>query len=142
MIRTLHAARFVTGLAVLCAATSVHAQKQPAGPEKGVRPVNEKGSESAGKCPVTGVLQSLTSFAGMASVPDPHGAAATETRINYDWWPNQLNLKVLHQNSPRGNPMGGSFNYAEEFKSLDLEAVRKDIKQLMTTSQDLSLIHI
>jgi catalase-peroxidase len=126
----------VTGLAVLCAATSVHAQKPPAGPEKGVRPVNEKGSESAGKCPVTGVLQSLTSFAGMASVPDPHGGAATETRINYDWWPNQLNLKVLHQNAPRGNPMGGSFNYAEEFKSLDLEAVRKDIKELMTTSQD------
>ena len=55
---------------------------------------------------------------------------------NRDWWPNQLNLSVLHQNSPLSNPMGKEFNYAEEFKSLDLEAVIKDLHALMTKSQD------
>ena len=53
-----------------------------------------------------------------------------------DWWPNQLNLKVLHQHSPLSNPMGGEFNYAEEFKKLDLAAVKKDLQALMTESQD------
>jgi catalase-peroxidase len=53
-----------------------------------------------------------------------------------DWWPNQLNLKVLHQHSPQSNPMGGEFNYAEEFKKLDLAAVKKDLKALMTDSKD------
>ena len=55
---------------------------------------------------------------------------------NRDWWPNQLNLKVLRQNSPLSNPMGKDFNYAEEFKTLDLDALKKDIYELMTTSQD------
>jgi catalase-peroxidase len=55
---------------------------------------------------------------------------------NRDWWPNQLNLKILHQNSAKSNPMGEDFNYAEEFNKLDLAAVKKDIKELMTTSQD------
>lgn len=53
-----------------------------------------------------------------------------------DMWPNQLNLKVLHQNPPIGNPMGKDFDYAKEFLSLDLEAVKKDLKELMTNSQD------
>src|ERR1700736_2897551 len=55
---------------------------------------------------------------------------------NADWWPNQLNLKILHQHSPLSDPMGKEFNYAEEFKSLDLDAVIKDLHALMTTSQD------
>jgi catalase-peroxidase len=55
---------------------------------------------------------------------------------NRDWWPNQLNLKILHQNSPMGNPMGGAFNYAQEFKKLDLGALKKDLYALMTDSQD------
>jgi len=55
---------------------------------------------------------------------------------NGDWWPNQLNLDILHQNSLKSNPMGEDFNYAAEFQKLDLAAVKKDIKQLMTTSQD------
>lgn len=53
-----------------------------------------------------------------------------------DWWPNQLNLRILHQNSELSNPMGKDFNYAEEFKKLDLEAVKKDLYALMTDSQD------
>jgi len=55
---------------------------------------------------------------------------------NQDWWPNQLNLKVLRQNSPVSDPMGRDFNYAEEFKTLDVEALKKDITEVMTTSRD------
>ncbi len=55
---------------------------------------------------------------------------------NRDWWPNQLNLGILHQNSPLSDPMGDAFNYAEEFKKLDLEALKKDLFELMTDSQD------
>jgi catalase-peroxidase len=55
---------------------------------------------------------------------------------NQDWWPNRLNLDILHQHSSKSNPMGKGFNYAKEFKSLDLEAVKKDLRELMTKSQD------
>ena len=54
---------------------------------------------------------------------------------NRDWWPNQLKLDILHQHSSKSNPMGEGFNYAKEFKSLDLEAVKKDLRELMTKSQ-------
>ena len=74
--------------------------------------------ENAGKCPF------------------PHGNTNVSARSNRDWWPNQLNLKVLHQNSALSNPMGKTFNYAEEFKKLDLAALKKDIVALMTDSQD------
>jgi catalase-peroxidase len=77
--------------------------------------MDAKTDESAGKCPVM---------------------HTTHARANRDWWPNALNLKVLHQNSPLSNPMGESFNYAEEFKRLDLEALKKDLHALMTDSQD------
>ena len=73
------------------------------------------------KCPVTGKMYT-------------HTTAGAST--NSDWWPNQLNLRILHQNSPKGNPLGNDFNYAEEFKKLDLNAVKKDINELMTKSQD------
>ncbi len=56
--------------------------------------------------------------------------------LNQDWWPNQLNLKILRQNSPLSDPMGKDFNYAEEFKTLDIDALKKDIEAVMTTSQD------
>jgi catalase-peroxidase len=56
--------------------------------------------------------------------------------MNSDWWPKQLNLKILHLHSPLSDPMGGKFNYAEEFKTLDLDAVIKDLHALMTASQD------
>ncbi|MHC4686474.1 MAG: catalase/peroxidase HPI, partial [Planctomycetota bacterium] len=55
---------------------------------------------------------------------------------NRDWWPNQLNLDILHQHSSKSNPMGEGFNYGKEFKSLDLEAVKKNLRELMTKSQD------
>ncbi len=60
----------------------------------------------------------------------------TRPRSNRDWWPNQLPLQVLHQPSPQSNPMGEDFNYAEEFATLDLDALKRDIVDVMTTSQD------
>jgi len=62
--------------------------------------------------------------------------SGTRAHSNRDWWPNQLNLQVLHQQSPLSNPMDASFDYAEAFKSLDLNAVIKDLRALMTDSQD------
>ncbi len=73
------------------------------------------------KCPVTGRIDKPIAGGGTS---------------NQDWWPNQLNLKVLHQNSPLINPMGEAFNYAEEFKKLDLAAVKQDLYALMTDSQE------
>ena len=69
-----------------------------------------------------------------AKCPFVHTAAGAA--MNSDWWPNQLNLKILHQHSPLSDPMDKEFNYAEEFKSLDLNAVIKDLHVLMTDSQD------
>jgi catalase-peroxidase len=66
----------------------------------------------------------------------PFSAKAHSGRSNLDWWPNRLNLNALHTNHPSGDPMGESFNYAEEFKSLDLDALKKDIEAVMTNSQD------
>ncbi len=77
--------------------------------------------ESKGKCPVM------------------HGAGPNATfmgRSNRDWWPNQLNLRILHQHSSLSSPMAAAFNYAEEFKKLDLEALKKDLFALMTDSQE------
>jgi catalase-peroxidase len=73
------------------------------------------------KCPVTGRRS------------QPIAGSGTSIR---DWWPNQLDLKILHQHSHMSNPMGEAFNYAEEFKKLDLEALKKDLYALMTDSQD------
>ena len=63
-------------------------------------------------------------------------AQARSGQTNADWWPEQLNLKILHQHSPQADPMGASFDYAEAFKSLDLDAVVRDLQALMTNSQD------
>jgi len=76
---------------------------------------------SESKCPVTGKT---------------HEHPAGKGTSNRDWWPNQVNLKILHQHSSKSNPMGEEFSYAEEFKKLDLEAVKKDLYALMTDSQD------
>ncbi len=62
--------------------------------------------------------------------------APSRPRTNQDWWPNQLNLQVLRQHSAQSNPMGPDFNYAEEFKTVDLDALKRDMFELMTTSQD------
>ncbi|MEY3852072.1 MAG: Catalase-peroxidase, partial [Verrucomicrobiota bacterium] len=87
-------------------------------------PTTKPDMSDISKCPVM----------GNPAPANRHTAAAAMT--NRDWWPNQLNLHILHQNHPKGNPMGPSFDYAEEFKKLDLEALRKDLKALMTDSQE------
>ncbi|MBV9039636.1 MAG: catalase/peroxidase HPI, partial [Acidimicrobiia bacterium] len=69
------------------------------------------------------------------AIPSPE-PKAHRPQSNQDWWPNQLDLQVLRQHSPRSNPMGADFDYAEEFKSLDLEGLKRDLIQVMTTSQD------
>jgi catalase-peroxidase len=83
--------------------------------------MTDQSVKSVGKCPVLG---------------GSHAHTAIGTTSNQHWWPNQLNLKILHQNSPLSDPRGKEFNYAEEFKRLDLDALTKDIDALMTTSQD------
>ena len=83
------------------------------------------GDHSGGECPVTnGAPKNATKNATAAA------------RSNRDWWPNQLNLRILHQHAPASNPMGAGFDYAKAFKTLDLKAVKQDIVALMTTSQD------
>ena len=77
---------------------------------------------------------------GAQTCPVMHGPNAVDTAVgstaNQHWWPNQLNLSVLHQNSPMENPMGDDFDYAEAFKTLELDAVKRDLTTLMTSSQD------
>lgn len=69
-------------------------------------------------------------------IPSPEPKTDRRPHTNRDWWPNQLNLQVLHQHSPRSNPLGAGFDYAEAFKALDVEAVKQDLIEVMTTSQD------
>jgi catalase-peroxidase len=88
-------------------------------------PIGEEKMQTAAKCPVMG---------NVAPAAARHTAAGAMS--NRDWWPNQLNLRILHQNSPDANPMGENFDYAEEFRKLDLAALKKDLSELMTTSQD------
>ncbi|MBW6458986.1 MAG: catalase/peroxidase HPI [Bacteroidales bacterium] len=82
----------------------------------------DKKEDNMGKCPVTGATKK-------------HNVGSGGTK-NRDWWPNQLKLNILRQNSSLSNPMGKDFNYAEAFKSLDYEALKKDLHALMTDSQD------
>lgn len=85
-------------------------------------------ASTGGKCPFPHLH---------GTMPKPgHGTATVGTRSNRDWWPNQLNLKMLHQNSTLSDPMGAGFDYAAEFKKLDLQAVKKDLHALMTDSQE------
>jgi catalase-peroxidase len=71
-----------------------------------------------------------------AKCPVVHGTTNVAMRSNSDWWPNQLNLRILRQNSPQSDPMGEHFHYAEEFKKLDYKALKKDLRALMTDSQE------
>jgi catalase-peroxidase len=79
---------------------------------------------------------STSAAASEAKCPFNHTAATGGGTTNNDWWPNRLKIELLHQHSTKSDPMGGNFNYAAEFKTLDLEAVKKDLAALMTDSQD------
>lgn len=106
-------------------------------------------------CPVTGMRSTSTAGSatvaetqpanpngeryplGMDDMPDrPYGNTTWGAMNLGDWWPHQLNLQLLHQNSAKANPLGPDFNYAEAFSKLDLAAVKRDIEKVMTTSQD------
>ena len=118
MTITIHFARVIASFAMLCIATSVFAQNSPTRTKDSELPL--------GLCPVIGGTQR----------PATERNTAAGALSNGDWWPNQLNLQILHQNSSKSNPLGEHFNYAEEFKKLDLNALKKDLNALMTTSQD------
>ncbi|QDT94821.1 catalase/peroxidase HPI [Gimesia aquarii] len=114
----------------LSISTPIFAQKQTTESTSDQQPAQkihktQDGQTNGGKCPIMGMIKNVTSR---------HTAAGGMT--NGDWWPDQLNLDILHQNSVKSNPMGEDFNYAEEFQKLDLEAVKKDLRALMTDSQD------
>ena len=96
-------------------ANSTHMENTLASSSGAVSPEDQKKNANGAKCPFN------------------HGASAPTNR---DWWPNQVNLKILHQHSNLSDPMGEDFDYAKEFKSLDLKAVVKDLNKLMTDSQD------
>jgi catalase-peroxidase len=119
--------RALTSCGVLLIATAVEAQ-------------NRSKPSSAKKPPASAPAQENADPAALC--PVMNGAASSQRHTaagalsNRDWWPNQLNLQILHQNSVRGNPMGEDFNYAEQFKKLDLVALKKDINKLLTTPQD------
>src|ERR1035441_11108170 len=97
-------------------ATKVKSNQPEGNSERERTDVSESGSES--ESPV---------------LPYP---APIRRRTNLDWWPSQLNLQVLHQHAPLSNPMGEEFNYAEELETLDFDALKQDIIEVMTTSQD------
>lgn len=116
MISGIPRPRITTAVALLCFSATAFAQSSAP---------NTKADkmDAASQCPVIG--------AGAASRNTMAG-----TYSNGDWWPNQLNLSILHQNSLKGNPMGADFDYSKEFQKLDLNELNKDLDALLTTSQD------
>jgi len=124
MTRASFATRALASGAVLSIVALVFSQNRPTAAEdpkpKAAAPEKENAAPG-GMCPV---------MSGKAG-PQRHTVAGALS--NRDWWPNQLNLQILHQNSAKSDPMGADFNYADEFKKLDLEAVKKDIDTMLAT---------
>ncbi len=110
---------FLTSL--ILAASAIAAAQDP----QKTQPKPDEPMSDTSQCPVIGAPQA-----------SPHRPPVVGAMSNRDWWPNQLNLQVLHQNSAKSNPVGERFDYAEEFKKLDFAAVKKDLAELMTSSQD------
>lgn len=106
--------------AVFIVSSSLAVQRPASAEDKG----QAAHAQAAGKCPVISAL----------APGQRHTAAGAYS--SEDWWPNQLNLQILHQNSAKSNPLGEDFDYAEEFNKLDLDALKKDLEALMTDSQD------
>ena len=108
-------ARSVACFSVLVAAPSAYAQDSAGADARG----------TAGEASSTG-----------SEKHEDYRDKVADKMSNQDWWPNQLDLSILHQNSLKSNPMGAGFDYAEEFAKLDLDALKKDIEEVLTTSQD------
>ena len=114
MARKTQAACVIASLLVLSTATNAYCQTNAKSADAGGQPNGAQNNTGTSKCPVMGTVDDPTSR---------HTAAGHMS--NRDWWPNQLNLQILHQNSQKSDPMGKDFDYAKEFKSLDLNAVKK-----------------
>src|SRR5438552_7954193 len=95
-------------------------------PDESARPEKDRGSARQ---------NATSSESENPTIPSPR-PKRVRPRTNKDWWPDQVDLAVLQQHSPLSNPMGESFNYAQEFKTLDVEALKRDLIQVMRTSQD------
>ena len=98
-------------------------------------------AQPAATCPVTGktaaskeTAHSSAEYQAMTAAPSQKGSS--QVNKNKEWWPNQLNLEVLRQNSEKSNPLGSTFDYAKEFQKLDYEALKADLRVLMTKSED------
>lgn len=118
----LHSRHLLAGCAVLVLSTAGIAQERcPVTGKVATHTISDEKKPQAGKVP---------------AAPSAANPAAPSSYANREWWPNQLSLQILHQNSAKSNPLGGMFSYAEEFKKLDIEAVKKDIEKVLTTSQD------
>jgi len=132
-MRSYHGGFVVAALVAVAACLSLRTSqaednKKPAGEKTKTSPtalLKEEGKEDAAFCPVMGKV-----------APPSERNTAAGMRTNADWWPNQLRLEILHQNSELSNPLKKDFNYAEEFSKIDLDELKKDIEQAMTTSQD------
>ena len=134
--------RASAGCAVLCFASTSF------GDDARLAPSHAEGAPAGSKCPVTGAINFLTAAANAAAATETTATSAEKNSelsemadgyramTNRNWWPNQLDLNILRQNAAKSNPMGEDFDYAEEFNKLDLAEVKKDIKALMTDSQD------
>jgi len=118
MISNTHFTLTVTGFAALCVASCSSTSDGSHAASSGETKAAVEAAESIAECPVMG------------------DSYETESMSNDDWWPNRLKLEILHQNSAKSNPMGEDFDYAKEFASLDLAELKKDIEEVMTTSQD------
>ena len=116
--------RFIIGLAVFCIVASGATPKSEAN-DSAISTSTGSTTDAAATCPVIGMVSDAS-----------RRHTASGTYSNRDWWPNQLNLEMLHQNSLKSNPMGQEFHYADEFQKLDYEALKSDLDELMTSSQD------
>lgn len=150
MIRARYFARFIAGCAVLSITALVLAAGPSAQPQdgqstgKGQKPLPAK---AGGKCPFGHGSSPVTTENGQRPQTVKPAAGCPVMHEGYsntkagawspeDWWPNQLNLRILHQNPPMINPYGADYDYAEEFKKLDVKALKKDVMKMLTTSQD------
>ncbi|MEM8709748.1 MAG: hypothetical protein AAGG01_02250, partial [Planctomycetota bacterium] len=87
-------------------------------------------------CPVMGHGEANAALASASAAPDGNEDTARKYQRNADWWPNRLDLSILRQNSEKSDPMGDRFDYAAEFAKVNLDELRADVKEVMTTSQD------
>jgi catalase-peroxidase len=127
--------------ASLCGTHGTMLQAQDSRSKSAAQGVHGQNTPAGSKCPVTGAMQPVTTVGNTTENPLTERSGTSANRpadeMTYrDWWPNQLNLQMLHQNSAKSNPLNADFNYAEEFATIDLEELRQDIEKVMTTSQD------